>query len=360
MGTEIENRTEENYIDDINMEKNMNDDKIVQQLIEQAETLENGKSLSEKKKRKKKKKKVEVTEDGQLASSCVEDPVVADVVKVKSLGIKDEDLVTEADASAPQHALTPTESEETENGKSLPETKKSRRKKKQKALAEVDKLESSCVENPVAEADDTTSHHSVTPSESEETISKKKKKKKLKRSASEANIDTNVSKITVASTEGKMESVPEEVVTTDTVIKKKRKKLKKSADEANYNISTSSPSTVKSIHSDIKENGGVVGVKESMPSNKVKCDMVNGTSPTETQKVVDSETSMVQPNVETTKSLKKKKKKKEMYRIDSDIAFNAPSLSKINLLEAQSFANKEIPTKNDLPTIKVTSNSEGD
>merc|ERR1719357_1214534 len=71
---EIENRTEENYIDDINMKKNMNDDKIVQQLIEQAETLENGKSLSEKKKRKKKKKKLEVTEDGQLASSCVEDP----------------------------------------------------------------------------------------------------------------------------------------------------------------------------------------------------------------------------------------------------------------------------------------------
>merc|ERR1711915_827061 len=361
MGTEIENRTEENYIDDINMEKNMNDDKIVQQLIEQAETLENGKSLSEKKKRKKKKKKLEVTEDDQLASSCVEDPVVADVVKGKSLSNKDEDLVTEGEASAPQRGLTPTESEETENGKSLPETKKSRRrKKKQKALAEVE-LESSCVEDPVAKADDTTSHHAVTPSESEETISKKKKKKKLKRSASEANIDTNVSKINVASTEGKMESVPEEVVTTDTGIKKKRKKLKKSADEANYNARTASPSTVKSIHSDIKENGGVVSVKESMPLNvKVKCDMVNGTSPTEIQKVVDSETSMVQPNVETTKSLKKKKKKKEMYRIDSDIAFNAPSLSKINLLEAQSSANNEIPTKNDLPTIKDTSNAVGD
>jgi len=333
----------------------------VQQLIEKQKLLRMGRVCQRKRNARRRRKKLEVTEDGQLASSCVEDedPVVADVVKVKSSSIKDEGLVSEAEDSAPQHALTPSESEEAENGKSLPETKKSRRKKKQKALAEVE-LESSCVEDPVAEADDTTSHHAVTPSESEETISKKKKKKKLKRSASEANIDTNVSKITVASTEGKTESVPEEVVTADTVIKKKRKKLKKSADEANYNASSASPSTVKSIHSDIKENGGAVGVKESMPSNKVKCDMVNGTSPTETQKVVDSETSMVQPNVETTKSLKKKKKKKEMYRIDSDIAFNAPSLSKINLLEAQSSANNEIPPKNDLPTIKVTSNSEGD
>merc|ERR1712083_747127 len=151
------------------------------------------------------------------ASSCVEDedPVVADVVKVKSLSIKDEGLVSEAEDSAPQHALSPSESEEAENGKSLPETKRRVRKKKQKALAEVE-LESSCVEDPVAEADATTSHLAVTPSESEETISKKKKKKKLKRSASEANIDTNVSKITEASTEGKMESVLEEVVTTDT------------------------------------------------------------------------------------------------------------------------------------------------
>jgi len=294
-----------------------------------------------------------------LESSCVddEDPVVAEVGKVKSLGVKDKDLVTEAEASTPQHALTPTESEETEKGKSLPESKKRKKKKKREALEEVAKLKSSCVEDPVAEADDTTPQHAVTPSESEESISKKKKK--LKRSASEANIDTIVSNIIVAPSEGKTEILPEEVVFADTVSKNKKRKLKRALNKANSNASTPSPSTVKSIHSDIKENGGVVGVNESMPANKVKCDNEYGTSPTETQKVVDSETSMGRPNGETTKSLKKKKKKKEMYRIDSDIAFNAPSLSKINLLEAQSSANSEIPPKNDLPTSKVTSNSEG-
>merc|ERR1712198_65306 len=340
MGEEIQNRTEENLVDDVNMEKNMNDDKIVQELIVKAETLENGKSLSEKKKRKKKKKRLEVAEDGKLESSCVddEDPVVAEVGKVKSLG------VTEAEASTPQHALTPTWAEETEKGKSLPESKKRKKKKKREALEEVAKLKSSCVEDPV----DTTPQHAVTPSESEESISKKKKK--LKRSASEANIDTIVSNIIVAPSEGKTEILPEEVVFADTVSKNKKRKLKRALNKANSNASTPSPSTVKSIHSDIKENGGVVGVNESMPANKVKCDNEYGTFPTETQKVVDSETSMGRPNGETTKSLKKKKKKKEMYRIDSDIAFNAPSLSKINLLEAQSSANSEIPPKNDLPT----------
>merc|ERR1712198_472961 len=208
MGEEIQNRTEENLVDDVNMEKNMNDDKIVQELIVKAETLENGKSLSEKKKRKKKKKRLEVAEDGKLESSCVddEDPVVAEVGKVKSLGVKDKDLVIETEASTPQHALTPTESEETEKGKSLPESKKRKKKKKREALEEVAKLKSSCVEDPVAEADDTTPQHAVTPSESEESISKKKKK--LKRSASEANIDTIVSNIIVAPSEGKTEILP--------------------------------------------------------------------------------------------------------------------------------------------------------
>merc|ERR1711988_1235574 len=49
--------------------------------------------------------------------------------------------------------------------------------------------------------------------------------------------------------------------------------------------------------------------------------------------------------LETAKEKKKKKKlKKTMYRIDSDIAFNAPSLSQTNL--AQEKKVEPIPTEN--------------
>jgi len=71
--------------------------------------------------------------------------------------------------------LTPAASEETEKGKSLPESKKRKKKKKRVASEEVAKFKSSFVEDPVAEADDTTPQHAVTPSESEESISKKKR-----------------------------------------------------------------------------------------------------------------------------------------------------------------------------------------
>merc|ERR1712013_175210 len=65
---------------------------------------------------------------------------------------------------------------------------------------------------------------------------------------------------------------------------------------------------------------------------------------------------LIKPPEETpTLSKKKLKKKKEMHRIDSDIAFNAPSLSKINLMLGKSQDTKAEET---LAVIPETEKSE--
>merc|ERR1712007_14483 len=60
---------------------------------------------------------------------------------------------------------------------------------------------------------------------------------------------------------------------------------------------------------------------------------------------------ILKPPVETPTLSKKKmkKKKKEMHRIDSDIAFNAPSLSKINLMLGKSEDTKAEETMAVIP-----------
>merc|ERR1711884_629363 len=74
-------------------------------------------------------------------------------------------------------------------------------------------------------------------------------------------------------------------------------------------------------------------------------------SPPKKQKTEIVDEVMKKPSIAVTEALdnakekkKKKKLKKTMYRIDSDIAFNAPSLSQTNL--AQEKKVEPIPTEN--------------
>ena len=80
---------------------------------------------------------------------------------------------------------------------------------------------------------------------------------------------------------------------------------------------------------------------------------------TEAKKMKDDEMMMKPPEsvteaLETTKT-KKKKLKKAMYRIDSDIAFNAPSLSQTNLIQQSDAKVTETVVKAPEPTEAVES-----
>jgi len=163
-------------------------------------------------------------------------------------------------------------------------------------------VEATPVEATPVEASPVEASPAQPPSEESLSVSKKKKKKRKK---SETLADT-----TVGSPDTSQFFTPNTSIVTSekealeestdlTASKKKKKKLKRSATEAEL---------------------GTESIKEKV------------------QNLTEiPEEPIIKPSEETTKSLKKmKKKKKEMHRIDSDIAFNAPSLSKINLMLAKS------------------------
>merc|ERR1712179_668209 len=105
--------------------------------------------------------------------------------------------------------------------------------------------------------------------------------------------------------------------------KKKKKKLKRSATEAGLGIVDDGEKST-----DLKQEH-TVKTAEEIPKLE--------------------EPTLKPPEETPTLSKKKMKKKKEMHRIDSDIAFNAPSLSKINLMLGKSEDTKAEETMAVIP-----------
>eukprot|EP00092_Neocalanus_flemingeri_P025716 GFUD01027880.1.p1 GENE.GFUD01027880.1~~GFUD01027880.1.p1 ORF type:complete len:1062 (+),score=358.52 GFUD01027880.1:60-3245(+) len=176
-------------------------------------------------------------------------------------------------------------------------------------------------------------------SESVLSVSKKKKKKKdrVEVVADSAVCSPETSFYTPNTSiaaEPKNEALDESKTEDLTTSKKKKKKLKRTAAEAEL---------------------GAESGKEEILSNNVeeepfkKPDVITTSVVEEPFKKPDVITTSVveepfkKPDVITTSVKKMKKKKKEMYRIDSDIAFNTPSLSQVNLVEKS--VNKTVEDK---------------
>jgi len=142
----------------------------------------------------------------------------------------------------------------------------------------------------------------------------------------------------------KLDEVQTELATTSGT--KKKKKLKRTAAEAELN-------------GNISGKGDITKTEENGDEGNNKNDKTIGSEldAEENIKSVDKIDSVVKS------SMKKKKRKKEMYRIDSDIAFNTPSLSQVNLaIEKENTTNveklKEVPEDVELQSTASTQEQE--
>ena len=176
-----------------------------------------------------------------------------------------------------------------------------------------------------------------------------KKKKKKKKDSSELEISLPTENVEVSSKKNK-EKKSQETVTINTEAKtngdisskeKKKKKDIQGTDsvitEAETNGDVSSKKKKKKRKREIEiEEESIINNQDESPSKKKKQD------DTITMKIPTETTTEA---LETVKEKKKKKKlKKALYRIDSDIAFNAPSLSQSNLLKKE-INESEVPSK---------------
>merc|ERR1712106_572301 len=192
--------------------------------------------------------------------------------------------------------------------------------------------------------------------EKSEVSAKKKKKKKDKKQDDEKvtiNTDLETSILTQNNENympNKEDSSPKEDLSESIVSVSKKKKKKKDRVEVVADSAVSSPNTSQFLTPDSSlvaapENKDLdVTMTEELTASKKKKKKLKRTAAeaelgAESGKeeiktlATDVEEVFTKPSEDVTTSLKKKKKKKkEMYRIDSDIAFNAPSLSKVNLM----------------------------
>ena len=192
--------------------------------------------------------------------------------------------------------------------------------------------------------------------EKSEVSAKKKKKKKDKKQDDEkvtVNTDLETSILTQNNENdmpNKEDSSPKEDLSESIVSVSKKKKKKKDRVEVVADSAVSSPNTSQFFTPDSSlvaapENKDLdVTMTEELTASKKKKKKLKRTAAeaelgAESGKeeiktlATDVEEVFIKPSEDVTTSLKKKKKKKkEMYRIDSDIAFNAPSLSKVNLM----------------------------
>jgi len=274
-----------------------NDSQAVQELIKMAEDLEEKSEMSQSAKKKKKKKDKKGPAEETSATELETSKATQNVGIIVANGV-------EASPAVP----SPSQASSEQN---MSFSKKKKKKGKKGPVEDTSTLESETKPTPNVSSD-VSNGVETSPAQpsSEQSLSVSKKKKK--KNKAEALTDTSVcspdtsqfftpnTSIVTSEKEALEES------TDLTASKKKKKKLKRSATEAELG-----PECV---------NEKVQNLTEIV------------------------EEPIIKPSEETTKSLKKmKKKKKEMHRIDSDIAFNAPSLSKINLMLANSEEPKPEP-----------------
>lgn len=262
------------------------------------EKVEKLKSLEKKKKKKDKvlQNGAEVTNDSEAVQELIK--MAEDLEEKNEMSVKKKKK--KKDKKCP---VEETSSVELETSKATPNVSI-----EVSIGVEASPMEASPMEAIPVEASPVEASPAQPPSEQSLSVSKKKKKRKDK---SQAPTDTSVcspdtSQFFTPNTSivtSEKEAIEE---STDlTASKKKKKKLKRSATEAQLG-SESIEEKVQNLTESVKEP-------------------------------------IIKPSEETTKSLKLKKKKKEMHRIDSDIAFNAPSLSKINLMLPKSEEPKPEP-----------------
>jgi len=261
-----------------------NDSQAVKELIKLAEDLEENSEKSIKKKKKKKDRKQDPTEE----TICTEiDKTTASDKIEESNDIK----------------VNLTESSELTSSFIKKKKKKEKKHTSTEEVMSTESIEIEATPNVSMEV----SKETEASNEQSLSVSKKKKKKKDKNQAaadssvcspdSSQFFTPNTSIAVVGDTEAL------ETKTPDLTESKKKKKLKRSATEA--------------------ELGSEVVVEKVQNLAEIV------------------EEPIIKPQESTPKSMKKmKKKKKEMHRIDSDIDFNAPSLSKINLMLGKSEETK--------------------
>merc|ERR1712233_116821 len=215
--------------------------------------------------------------------------------------------------------------------------------------------------------------------ENSEVIAKKKKKKEKKDTVS-VQEDGDVSVIKengcaqIAHEKDvleKVENTSDQTVVcdktpTDITLSEKKKKKKKAKSEIVAETTTDSiqspdssefftPNT--SIVAEVSKSTDLSESKKKKKKDKKLKRSASEAGLSSIDKVVDvkgselKQEALLKPPEDTPSKLPKKmkKKKKEMHRIDSDIAFNAPSLSKINLMLGKSQDTKAEETLADLP-----------
>ena len=142
----------------------------------------------------------------------------------------------------------------------------------------------------------------------------------------------------------------------------KKKKKKKKRIEDNIETKEEEHSEVKDQDNDNTEPAVLLKKKKGKSDNDEEIEPVIDETASPAKKLKVSEPIMIKPSQMTTEALetakeknkKKKLKKKAIYRIDSDIAFNAPSLSQTNLVNnvSEPQDSKSTSIKSDEPVAK--------
>jgi len=310
-----------------------NDNETLQELITMAENLQE-KSFNDKSAIKKKKKKSSVGEDLVLETGGVESETksnctLSSVKKKKKKDKTDESSIT-LDTSQMKSSVQLDSVESLETSNSSASTVKKKKKNKDKALNSSSmSQDSSKISNPSTE---------LISVESEATNTclsvKKKKADKVDLNCTPNDIRDSI----------KLDEVQTELATASGT--KKKKKLKRTAAEAELNGNISGKEDITKTEENGDEgnnkNDKTIGSELDAEENIMSVDKIDS--------VVKS-------------SMKKKKRKKEMYRIDSDIAFNTPSLSQVNLaIEKENTTNveklKEVPEDDELQSTAATQEQE--
>merc|ERR1719319_1679571 len=179
----------------------------------------------------------------------------------------------------------------------------------------------------------------VKSDESSEELGLKKMKKELKK------LKENVKPSEKEESQVNVLDKPVNVVSEISDERKKKKKKKKEVYQNSENVEAANDQVKKNGISEVKESAAVEDTSETVTKKKKKKEKKSSSENGKVEEKVESikDTSMeaeapttaAEKEPAATDATKKlKKKKKQMQRIDSDICFGAPSLSKSNLLES--------------------------
>merc|ERR1711936_122270 len=135
--------------------------------------------------------------------------------------------------------------------------------------------------------------------------------------------------------------------------KKKKKQNSQEKSDASTLITERTAADVELNGTDSSETESKKKKKKKKKKEAVEDVTIESSATPEEEVMKDT---IIQPNLATLESFEKIKKKKEkmkakekkpLYRIDSDIAFNAPSLSQINLMQLDDKKPVDIPDQSD-------------